>query len=122
MLDYLPDAERRLVKVLRALVLDTIPEVTEKLSYNVPYYHRHQTICYIWPHSIPWGKVKPGGVKLGFSKGNLLNDDSGYLERESRKQVYTKTFFHETEIDPDLVRSFLYEAVELDDQDKVSRD
>lgn len=110
----LPDDERRVVDVLRELILTTIPDPVEKLSYNVPFYYRHRRICFIWPASVPWGKVPQHGVKLGFVEGHRLPDETGYLEKDSRKQVYMKTFFDTKEIDADLLRAFLYEAVEID--------
>ena len=91
-LEYLPDSERKLTDFLRQIILDCIPECKEKLAYNVPYYYRHSRICFIWPSSIQWGNVKKDGVLFGFAKGHLLNEDFNYLEKDNRKQVYTKTF------------------------------
>ena len=114
-LEYLPQYERKIVDVLRSILLDCIPDCTEKLSYNVPYYYRHSRICFIWPSSIPWGHVKLNGVQLGFCRGYLMNDDLNFLEKSNRKQVFIKTFQEVKDIDPDLVRTYIYEAVELDD-------
>ncbi|MDX2247535.1 MAG: DUF1801 domain-containing protein [Bacteroidia bacterium] len=113
-LDYLPDHERVMVDILREIIWECIPECREKLSYNVPYYWRHSRICFIWPSSVPWGKVKLHGVQLGFCEGNRLNDDIGFLEKGNRKQVYIKTFMKPEEIQPELIRAYLYEAVEVD--------
>lgn len=113
-LDYLPDHERAMVDVLRQIIMECIPDCREKLSYNVPYYWRHSRICFIWPSSVPWGNVKLHGVQLGFCQGNKLSDEIGYLERGNRKQVYTKTFTRVEEIDEEMLRAYLYEAVEVD--------
>ncbi len=114
-LDFLPDEERILVDILRQLVHDAIPQITEKLSYNVPYFSRYGTICFIWPASVPWGKVVMKGVSLGFTHGNLLDNSSGYLEQGGRKQVYTHTFFTPAEVETDMIKMFLLEAVEVDE-------
>jgi hypothetical protein len=114
-LDYLPDYERKIVDKLRIILLECIPECREKLSYNVPYYYRHARICFIWPSSIPWGNVNLNGVQLGFCRGHLLHDDLNYLEKGQRKQVYIKTFNDVREIDADLIRSFIFDAIEVDD-------
>jgi hypothetical protein len=58
--DHLPDHETIIVNQLRDLIKATLPEVTEKLSYNVPFYKKHKRICYIWPSAVPWGNVKEG--------------------------------------------------------------
>jgi len=123
-LDYLPDYERKIVDILRTILLDSIPGCTEKLSYNVPYYYRHSRICFIWPSSIPWGNVKMNGVQLGFCNGYLLQDDINYLEKGKRKQVYIKTFQDIKEVDVDLVKTYIFDAVEVDEyirKEKKSR-
>lgn len=113
-LGYIPPHEKKVVDVLRHLISDCIPGVKEKLSYNVPYYYRHSRICFIWPASVPWGNVKMNGVQLGFCYGYLMQDESGFLEKGNRKQVYSRTFTDIREIDADLVRTLLFEAVEVD--------
>ena len=40
-LDYLPDNELEIVQFLRQLIVDCIPNCTEKLAYNVPYYYKN---------------------------------------------------------------------------------
>lgn len=117
-LNYLPTDERQMVDVLRDLILDSIPNVKEKLSYNVPFYKRHSNICFIWPASVPWGKHNQKGVRLGFTKGYLMNDDMGYLDKGDRKQVYTKDFMSASEIDVDMVKAYVYEAVLVDERNR----
>lgn len=114
-LDYLPDDERIIADYLRSIVLDCIPDVREKLAYNVPYYYRHSRICFIWPSSVPWGNVPQYGVQLGFCNGNLLTDSDQYLEKGGRKKVYVKTFVSIEEIETDYLRAFLFEAIEVDE-------
>ncbi|OGU27501.1 MAG: hypothetical protein A2057_05245 [Ignavibacteria bacterium GWA2_35_9] len=115
-LEYLPEDELKIVNRLRQLILDCIPDCVEKLSYNVPYYYRHSRICFIWPASVPWGNVKMKGVQLGFCNGNKLNDEIKYLERGNRKQVYIKTFYDVKDIETDLLRSYILEAVMRDEK------
>ena len=117
-LGYLPDHERKIVDLLRQIISQCIPDCRDKLAYSVPYYYRFSRICFIWPSSVPWGKVKLNGVQLGFCQGYLLPDDLQYLEKGSRKQVYTKTFFHLNDIKLDMVKTYLLSAVEVDEQMK----
>lgn len=114
-LDYLPEDHLKIVEVLRELVLECIPEVVEKLSYNVPFYHRFGRICFIWPSSVNWGTTRRTGVDLGLCRGNLLSDPS-YLDIGNRKQIYVKTFHHVKEIDHGTLRQLLYEAVVIDEE------
>lgn len=115
LLSFLPKDELEITLRLRKIVYDSIPNVREKLSYNVPFYIRHSRICFIWPGSVPWGKITTG-VSFGFCNGHLLNDEINYLEKESRKQVYTKTFHNLGEIEEDFLKAFLFEAVEIDER------
>jgi hypothetical protein len=115
-LDYLPQQELAIVERLRDLVLECIPDCTEKLAYNVPFYYRHSRICFIWPGSVPWGNIK-SGVEIGFCKGHLLTDSS-YLHAGNRKEVYIKTFQQVKDIDSQALRQLLYEAVLVDEETK----
>ena len=113
-LEFLPIHERKIVDALRKLVLETIPDCEEKISYNVPFYRRHYNICYIWPPSITWDGFSHEGVQFGFTYGFLLQDEIGYLERGKRKQVFWKSFFDVREIDTRLLQSYLHEAALID--------
>ncbi len=113
-LESIDGADKEIVEELRNLVLESIPDVNEKLSYNVPYYYGKRRICFIWPSSIPWGKVKKNGVFFGFCQGNLMQDELGFLEKGERKQVFGKTYSKASEIKPEVLRRYLYEAVRID--------
>ncbi len=120
LISFLPDDERKIMERLREIILQCIPDATEKLSYNVPFYSRHTRICYIWPGSVGWAGKTKKGVDLGFCRGNLLSDAS-YLDKGKRKQVFTKTFFSTKEIDVDKVRELLFEAVVADEEERKKR-
>lgn len=115
-MDFLPENEREIVELLRELILDTVDDVIEKLSYNVPFYSKHYMMLFIWPGSVSWGKTIKQGVELGFCRGVLLPDDSGYLEKGDRKQVTIKRFKSKEDVDTEFVRSFIYDAVKIDEE------
>jgi hypothetical protein len=111
-LDFLPEEELKITLRLRKIVLDCIPNVTEKLSYNVPYYFLKKRICFIWPASILWGKKQTyEGVRFGFTSGHLLHDKTGYLDKGDRKEVYWRDFKSLKEIDEEVLREFIFQAV-----------
>lgn len=120
-LRFLPEDELRIVSALRLLVQECIPDAKEKLAYNVPYYYRYARICFIWPASVPWGKLQKTGVEFGFCKGHLLSD-SFYLEKGNRKEVSIKRFNSVKDIDFEQLRQLLYEAVILDEKEFRSRE
>ncbi len=110
---FLPEDQLKMVKALRNLVYECIPEVKEKLSYNVPFFRVKKTICYIWPGAVPWGGTSDG-VSIGFYQGHKLYDPEGYLNAGKKKVIRNKTYLSIEEIDFDRLREFLYQADLLD--------
>lgn len=116
-LEYLPEDERRIVTVLRKVILQCMPNGKEKLTYNTPFYYQHRRVFYIWPSSIPWGGIKERGtVVLGFCKGQMLTDEVGYLNKDGRKEIATKQFSSTKDIDIELLKQYLYEALFIDEE------
>lgn len=119
---YIPANELALVTKLREIIFQAIPDCHEKLAYNVPYYKRRANICFLWPASILWGsKPQYEGVRLGFTKGYLLNDETGYLDQGNRKEVAYKDFIHLEEIDESVLIPFLLCAADVDEELYQSR-
>ncbi len=114
---FLPDHELNMVKALRALVYECIPEIKEKLSYNVPFFRLHRNICFIWPGSVPWGSTFEG-VQFGFTKGHLLADEEEYLDAGKRKYVRIRTYQALADIDFEKLRLLLFEAQLIDAETK----
>lgn len=120
----LPRHEQVIVKRLRALVLECIPQATEKTYYDIhiPFYTRNRLICFIWPPSLAGEssrndkKRKEKGVTLGFNQGNRMANEDGVLLAEGRKQVYVMYFKKSADIDETLVKALLYEAAMIDEQ------
>lgn len=113
--DFLTPEHQQITSLLKDIILDTIPDVKEKLSWNVPFFYKKKTICYVWPGSVPWGKKTSEGVTLGFNQGHLL-DHQGYLEAGNRKQIHNKVFYsiEEVERDVDILIQLLEKANALD--------
>lgn len=124
MIANLPRGERVLVERLRALVMECIPQATEKAYYDwrVPFYTRNRLICFIWPPSASMEseadrkKQKSKGVTLGFNQGNLMSNEDGILVSEGRKQVYVMYLKKLDDIDEARVRALLFEAAMIDEQ------
>ncbi len=124
MIAALPRNEQVLVKRLRALVIECIPQATEKAYYDlgIPFYTRNRLICFIWPPSVFWEpnadheKRKEKGVSLGFNQGKLMSNEEGVLLAEGRKQVYMMYFKKPDDIDENQIRALLFEAAMIDEQ------
>lgn len=112
--DAIPDHERIIVDVLRAIIAAQLPAYCkEKISYQVPFFYGHKGICIIWPSAIPRGGIKKG-VLLGFWYGNRLIDADHYLTHGSNKQIFYKIYNNVEEIDIKAVVKLLKEAVKAD--------
>jgi hypothetical protein len=120
----LDPTERTIVTRLRKLILDTDPRLQEKLSYGVPYFFHNRRICFIWPAShFPCSEDKrkeyPEKVQLGFCYGNLLSNEQGVLLAEGRKQVYLMKLTTPSEINDQIIREIVMEAVLIDDSFRI---
>src|SRR5687768_17234613 len=116
-LAYLPTEELAITELLRDLVFENVPGVREKLSFNVPYYHRNKGIFFIWPSAILWGTKKSyAGVRFGFQQGYLIDDDENYLDQGSRKVVCYHDFLPGEDIDTEQFKRYLQKAIAVDNQ------
>lgn len=115
LLAYLPEHQLVIIERLRELVFECIPGVEERLSFNVLFYRKYRCICFFWPGAVAWGSKTWEGVEIGFQYGNLLADEINYLERGTRKQVFSKRFFRLEDINEDVLRAYLWEAAEVDE-------
>jgi len=124
MIATLPREEQVLVRRLRALVVECLPQATEKMydGQVMPFYTRHKLICFILP---PSATMEPGvrnaqqqakGTALGFNQGYLMSNEDRVLQAEGRKQVYMMYFKKLEDIDEHRVRALLYEAAMIDEQ------
>ena len=112
--DAIPEHERIMVDVLRAIITENLPAYCkEKISYQVPFFYGHKGICIIWPSAIPRGGIKKG-VLLGFWYGNKLTDADNYLMHGTNKQIFYKIYNDVEEINVKAVVKLLKEAVKLD--------
>ncbi len=117
-LDYLPTDELKLVNKLRETILDCMPHCKEKLAYNVPYYYLNKRVIFIWPASVPWGGIKENGVVvIGFCNGQKITDETGLLNKEGRKQIATIKYRSTKDINTELLKQFIYEAIFIDEQE-----
>lgn len=118
-IDYLPNEEREITLILRDLIRETLPQCSEKLSYNVPFYKINKTICFIWPASILWGKKKSyEGVRLGFNYGNQLDPNGHFLALGDRKSVGYLDLIHLDDLPLEEIKHYLLLSADLDAKKK----
>ncbi|HRH36147.1 MAG TPA: hypothetical protein PKY12_13870 [Catalimonadaceae bacterium] len=119
---FLPDEELKLMNQMRNLVYDCLPGVREKLSFNVPFFFLSKSVCYIWPSSVWWGNRQTfKGVRFAFSQARNLSNEDGYLEIGDRKLFGQRDFITLKPEDQSRLKSLLFEAGFLDEQEKKNR-
>lgn len=117
LLEFLPAEERALTERLRELIISEVPELNERLSFNVPFYKGQRDVCFIWPASVLWGKTKTyEGVRFGLSYGSLVPGCEPYLQRGERKQVCWRDLQELTAGDERRIRTVLRAAIVVDQE------
>ncbi len=111
--------EKLITQRLRSIILETGPQLREKISFGVPYFYHNRQVCFVWPAScIPCGMQKSDKlmVTLGFCYGNLLSNEQGLLVADNRKQVYVVPIHSMNEIDERSIIELVQEAILVDDE------
>ncbi len=107
----LPEDEREIVLRLRSIILETLPQVREKLAFNVPFYYLKKRIAFIWPASVPWGGISEG-VALGFTQGFVF-ENQAFFDKTNHKKIRQILYQNIGEIDIGVVKMLILEAAEI---------
>ena len=106
--------EQGIARYLYEVIQSTSPKFKTKLSYGVPYFSINYRECFIWPSSSPLA-IEKEGVQLGFCKAILLANQQGLLDMGERKEVAIINYTQANQINENLVREILFEAIEVDE-------
>lgn len=102
----LGDWRGRMLGRLRALILETDPQVVEEWKWNVP----------VWSHAgiICTGETYKNLVKMTFAKGAALKDQAGLFNSSLDGNTRRAIDFHEgDEIDEKALKALIRAAVAL---------
>lgn len=103
-IEALPDAKRAVAEQLRELIHTMVPQVEERYSFKLPFYHYFGMFCYI-------NEVKPG-MELCFCRGKDLLLSWPQLELKGRAMVASVLLTEEKEIDRLQIGQLLLHAAE----------
>ena len=101
----LPAELRPVFRQLRNIILSASPQIEEKLVYNIPFFYGKKRIFYLNPLK--------NGVDLGFCDGYLISENL-VLETKNRTHVRTIFYSNTAEIDEEILRPLIYEAIIID--------
>lgn len=98
---------------LRSIIKQSLPGITEKISYNIPFYYYEGPLCYI--------NVRKNYVDLGFAKGFALSNKQGLLDMKDRKQVASLRYYLEENIDKTIIQELLIEAASVNELQSLTK-
>ncbi|MGC6422446.1 MAG: DUF1801 domain-containing protein [Flavobacteriaceae bacterium] len=81
--------------------------LSEKISFNLPFYYGTSWICYLKP-------TKKGTVEFSFVRGNELSNDDGLLKSKGRKQVHSIEIEKVKDKPRKNLNKIIHEAILLD--------
>jgi len=99
------DEVREMMLYLHDIMLSR--NLRPKISFRIPMYYGKSWICYLNP-------LKKGGLELAFCRGNELENASGILQANGRKQIMGVSFHKLTDINELAVLEIIEEAIVLD--------
>ncbi len=99
---------REVVEVLRRLVLEAAPGVSEAINWGQPCYSKNGDICYI--------AADAGHVKLGFFRGGDLSDPGRLLEGTGKRMRHVKVRSLD-DLREEGLASLIGEALSLDERE-----
>lgn len=102
------ELSRQLIFLLRDIILSTTPEITERLSFNCPFYHYKGMLCYI--------SIEKKTVYIGFCRGVLLKEKYPILKIKNRKLIASISYKNMEEVDVDLIQNILKDSMKLNEK------
>lgn len=100
-----PGPIRPLLRDLRKLVRETLPEAREEIKWGRPAYSLRRIVCYL--------AAAENHASLGFYRGVELDDPKGLLEGTGKKLRHVK-IVRASDVRKRALRALLKNAAELD--------
>lgn len=102
----LPPEKQALADYLRRQIKVIGPHLTERMSFGLPFFYGKKGVVYLNP--------KPRGIDLGFMYGHKLPKRPQLIVGK-RKQVRSMYFNINADVNLDVLREVLADAIALDD-------
>ncbi|WP_404427462.1 DUF1801 domain-containing protein [Ureibacillus chungkukjangi] len=104
----LPEEIQEITEALRNIILDASPLLLEEYKWSMPNYSYKGLVCYL--------QTAKKHVKLGFHKGNLLQEGVGkeILEGTGKTMKYI-TLKKKEDLQPEVYTKLILAAMELNE-------
>ncbi|HRO42340.1 MAG TPA: DUF1801 domain-containing protein [Flavipsychrobacter sp.] len=112
----LPDKQFKFVAHIRELILTAHPEITEKISFNTPFFYCNSWLCYL-------DLMKQNTLlEIAFINGHQLSDKHKKLVARNRKMVRSLVYETVADFDENIFRETLEEAITINlSKKKISK-
>jgi hypothetical protein len=112
-IDNLSDTQRAIAENVRRLLFDLVPEIQEKLSFKIPFYHYFGMFCYI--------NAIPNGIDLGLCRGKDLTTEFPSLELKGRAIVASVSLYSVKDIKQKEAREIIIAAALWNEEAKKKK-
>ncbi|MBK8520708.1 MAG: DUF1801 domain-containing protein [Chitinophagaceae bacterium] len=112
-IDNLSETQQAIAKNLRSLLFNLVPEIQEKLSFKIPFYHYFGMFCYI--------NAIPNGIDLGLCRGKDLTGEFPSLELMGRAIVASVSLHSVKDIKEKEVREIIIAAALWNEEAKKKK-
>jgi hypothetical protein len=109
----LTETQQIIANRLRLLLFELVPEIQEKLSFKIPFYHYFGMFCYI--------NAIPNGIDLGFCRGNDFVQEFPHLESRNRAIVASVSLYSLKDINEKDVRAIIVAAALWNEEAKKKK-
>lgn len=103
-IEALPQPQQALAERLRELLFETVPQVEERYSFKLPFYHHFGMFCYL--------HFDKAGLHLCFCRGKDLVDAFPQLEQKGRAAIASVTVHSAADISRLELRQLLASAAD----------
>ncbi|MDN4491938.1 DUF1801 domain-containing protein [Ureibacillus aquaedulcis] len=107
-IEGLPEEIQEITSMLRKIILEASREIVEEYKWSMPNYSYKGLVCYL--------QTAKEHVKLGFHKGNQLQEGVGkdFLEGTGKTMKYI-TLKKKEDIKPEVFTTLILAAMELNE-------
>lgn len=109
----LTEPQQIIANRVRQLLFELVPEIQEKLSFKIPFYHYFGMFCYI--------NAIPDGIDLGFCRGKDLVQEFPHLESRDRAIVASVALYSLKDIHEKYVRAIIVAAALWNEEAKKKK-
>jgi hypothetical protein len=109
----LSDTQQAIAENVRRILFSLVPDIQEKLSFKIPFYHYFGMFCYI--------NAIPNGIDVGLCRGKDLIDEFPSLELKGRAIVATISLYSVKDIKHKAVREIIIAAALWNEEAKKKK-